>query len=110
MKYPYENRVGTFRVTFDLISEQPDLLRKIFADVLIVSANGHFESGAVEYSAFSPHFDKCDIRCRPPEYICVISTAEAGGISWEWKKVTAGDFVSGFAWASAKQPAKAGAG
>lgn len=50
-------RIGKFRISCRLLSTQPELVRKIMGECIIVRAEMLYEAMCIEYTALSEWFD-----------------------------------------------------
>ena len=67
-------RHGKFRITTQLLRENPEAVQKVFAKCIPVRAELMLQ-GYVEYNAFSQYFDEIGDECEAPLYAVEITTA-----------------------------------
>lgn len=61
-------RIGTFRISADLIDEQPAQLRAVFACMIVVRAEMSYATRTIDYAALSPLFEEIEFGSEPPDY------------------------------------------
>lgn len=65
-------RRGSFRISQDLVLDNPAIVQYIMSQVIVVRAEMCWMSNSIHYDAISRHFDVCEIATIPPEYEVVI--------------------------------------
>lgn len=79
-------RPGRIYVTRDVIDENPEVVRDILGQVLIVEARTRFITNDVEYSGYSEHFDEQTDGNHIPVYEIEVSQ-DGDDMTVEFKKV-----------------------
>ena len=73
---PRSRQFGKFKILEIMIDNQPDLVRKIMGECIIVRAERMYVHDAIEYDAFSDHFESLDEGLMAPEYEWIITGDE----------------------------------
>ncbi len=68
------NRYGNFSITIDLIENNPDIIRQVMGECIILRAEHIYATRAIEYQAWSPKFELLDEVEPIPEYIIKVTT------------------------------------
>ncbi|MEY8001601.1 hypothetical protein AB8U03_15635 [Clostridium sp. Mt-5] len=79
-------RRGIFKVTRDLIINNPEAINELLKDVLVVDVDNDFITDTLIYKGYSKHFDLLKDNEMPPGYIARIHTddkSEIENIAWE---------------------------
>jgi len=82
-------RKGIFKVTRDLIENDPEGVLKVLKDVLIVDIDKEYITNTLTYKGYSKHFDLIKEEEKIPNYIANVETIYNGfrektGIAVEW--------------------------
>jgi hypothetical protein len=80
------SRIGTFRITRELIEKNPETIVKILKDVLVIHVESNFPTNALIYTGYSKHFDLVDDSMMPPNYIPEIYTDKSWEVTWHREK------------------------
>lgn len=67
-------RLGVFRVPYEIIKEEPEFVRKVMGECIIVRAEYMYVYKAIEYQAISDRFDEIEEGQLLPVYI------------WKWSE------------------------
>lgn len=62
------NRAGAFEVSDSLIEKEPELVMKVFGEVIVTRAEHLYYKGAIEYYALSKHFREVKEGEKIPRY------------------------------------------
>jgi len=73
-----KDRRGKFKISLDVINENPWLVLKVMAKVIIVRAECMFMLDAIEYQGYSPEFAKVPEALETPEYAIEVETLKDG--------------------------------
>jgi hypothetical protein len=65
MKY---RRFGKFHLGWDIIDNNPELAREVFANLIVIEATAKFYSNGIEYVAIGDCFDVVSIMDHPGNY------------------------------------------
>jgi hypothetical protein len=79
-------RIGTFKITRELIEKNPEAVVEILKDVLVVHVESNFPTNALIYIGYSKHFDLGDYGVMPPKYIPEIYTDKSWEVTWHREK------------------------
>jgi hypothetical protein len=63
-----ENRAGKFRIRFEVLNNDPEIVAFVLSHVVVYHADEDFRSHMIEYHAYSSKFDKTDPDTTVPEY------------------------------------------
>jgi len=79
-------RPGTFKITRDLIIDNPEAVNEVLKDVLVVGVDNDFFTGILTYKGYSKHFGVIKEGEMPPEYFATIRTDDKTrivGVTWK---------------------------
>ena len=68
MNITREHRYGRFVISRHFIEDNPELVKRIMGDCIIVRAECNFATDYIEYVALSHWFDPVESGTIPPEY------------------------------------------
>ena len=69
----FSGNVGSFRISADLINENPKAVRAILGSVIVLKAEYNFTSDYVEYVATGDQFKKVSEGDQPCDYIATLN-------------------------------------
>ena len=76
-----KRRVGRFRITHNLMTDDWRTLLPFFAQVVVVRAESHY-LGWIDYTGFSDLFEEIDEGVEAPEYIINVEKRDDGSLSF----------------------------
>jgi hypothetical protein len=80
-------RIGTFKITRNLIEKNPEAIVEILKDVLVVSVENDFPTNTLIYKGYSKHFDLIEVNESLPQYIVEVDTVgEPYLVTWHRQK------------------------
>jgi hypothetical protein len=82
-------RVGRFTIPWATIESRPSEARVALAACLVVRAESLLHEGAVEYLAFSDHFDEVPVDAEAPLYVAEITTINGQPSFVRWRRLSA---------------------
>ncbi len=68
-----DRHIGKFQISFDLISEHPELARTILSKVLVMRAEAQYDRAAIKYVALGDVFSEVPPEAQAPWYDVFIS-------------------------------------
>jgi hypothetical protein len=79
-----ENKIGKFDIDQWFLEEEPYIVLKVMAKVIIVETKSHYHTRAIEYIGYSNEFEPCGDNIITPHYnIRVNRDEESDKISFE---------------------------
>jgi hypothetical protein len=82
-----ENKIGKFDIDQRFLEDEPYIVLKVMAKVIIVETIAHYYTRAIGYIGYSNEFEPCENQMNPPHYnIHVNRDGESDKVSFE--KVT----------------------
>jgi len=79
----HPQRIGLFRVSYDLISDSPDLVSRVFVGTVVVRAEALYASKEIEYTLLCGSFDLSQPGQLIPEYNAIY---DSNNDTVTWKK------------------------
>ena len=80
-------RKGKFRIAFEFLDNDWELLLKPMSEVLVVRAEALYDARAIEYLAYSNNFDEVEIGSEAPYYCVQLTKTENGALHYRWRKM-----------------------
>lgn len=80
-------RVGSFKITRDIIESNPEGVTKALNDILIVAVDNDFVTNSLIYKGYSKHFDLLENDRVIPEYMATMHTDKGKLINVTWNRV-----------------------
>lgn len=77
--------VGMFEISFELIEQEPELVKKIQSAVLIIKANIFYESRRIMYTGSCEQFSEVPFGCIIPMYAIEVTRFLDGECSVQFK-------------------------
>mgnify|MGYP006873016813 CR=1 FL=1 len=78
-------RIGKFKVTDDMINHNPDVVKGVMGECIIIGAKHNENNRLMEYIAINDHFQETAGYINPPEYIVEIIRHTSGNFDIRWK-------------------------
>lgn len=77
-------RKGTFKITRELIENNPEAIIEVLKDVLVINVENDFMTNTLIYNGYSKHFDLTELNEPAPEYVAKVNTiCEPWLATWE---------------------------
>ena len=88
------DRLGRFRVSVEVLTEENEDFRKFIGQFIIVRAEMLYAQDVIAYVAHSPMFDKTEHGDRIPEYNLIASKKDDGTVEFSVERKTKPDFYA----------------
>lgn len=69
-----ERRVGNLKISWDIIKQDPSVVQKVLAEILVIEDENSLINGIVEYRGYSQHFDVVEPGQMIPDYVATVET------------------------------------
>lgn len=89
------DRLGRFRVSVEVLTEENGDFKKFIGQFIIVRAEMLYAHDVIAYVAHSPMFDKTEYGDRIPEYNLIASKKDDGAVEFSVERRTGLDFYAG---------------
>lgn len=86
-KSDFSKRRGSVKVTRTLLVQNPEEMRHVLSNLLIVRAENDFITDTITYYAYSELFEPIEDLNEPPRYNLVVTREQDGKISVRAEKV-----------------------
>ena len=80
-------RRGKFRIAFEFLDNDWELLLKPMGEVVVVRAEALYASKVIEYLAYSNNFDEVEIGSEAPYYCVMFTKNKDGSLTHQWRKL-----------------------
>lgn len=77
-----DRRLGQFTITFDLIDRNPEIVREMMSDLIVVRAESMWHFRAIDYIAVGPPFEEVPEALRVPTYHAEIRQEPNGDVKF----------------------------